>query len=117
MSNYEIKDEEFNIYYDPSSTTIYFQGELGLGSPSAYAPIAHLLEYVLISEPAIMTLNFTKLEFLNSSGISMISRFIIGLRNKQTIQVIEIGSHDIPWQGKSLKNLEKLLPTLQLKLI
>jgi hypothetical protein len=46
----------------------------------------------------------------------MLSKFVISVRKKKTIQLLVLGSNDIPWQQKSLKNLEKLLPTLKLEL-
>lgn len=117
MMTQEIKGEDYKVFYDPETSTVYFQGELSLGGPAEYAPIAQLLEQVMAQTPSTLTLNLTKLEFLNSSGISLISKFIIGLRKKPPIPVVVLGSHDIPWQGKSLKNLEKLLPGLQLELV
>ena len=113
----EIKGEDYIVYYDPGSTTVYFQGELSLGGTPEYAPISQLLDEIIAQTPPTLTLNLTKLEFLNSTGISMICKFIIGLRKNPPGQVVVLGSNDIPWQGKSLKNLEKLLPNLQLELV
>jgi hypothetical protein len=36
------------------------------------------------------------------------------MRKKKGIQLIVLGSKKVPWQGKSLKNLERLLPGLKL---
>ena len=116
MGIQEIKGEDYSIQYDPESVTFYFIGELSLGGPADYAPIAMLLEDVATQEPSTITLNLKKLEFLNSSGISMLSKFVISVRKKKTIQVLVLGSNDISWQEKSLKNLEKLLPSLKLKI-
>lgn len=113
----EIKGEDYTVCYDPGSITVHFQGELSLGGPSEYAPLAQLLDGVVAQTPPALTLDLTKLEFLNSSGISLISKFIIGLRKKPPMPVKVLGSHSIPWQGKSLKNLEKLLPGLKLELV
>lgn len=58
-----------------------------------------------------------KLGFLNSSGISMLSKFVIGLRKQKGTLLIVLGSNDQPWQGKSLQNLVRLLPGLKLEVI
>jgi hypothetical protein len=116
MGIQSIKGEDYSVEYDPESVTVSIQGELSLGGPSDYAPIAQLLEEVTNEQPSTITLNLKKLDFLNSSGISMLSKFTINVRKKKTIQVLVIGSNDIPWQEKSLKNLEKLLPSLKLEL-
>lgn len=116
MDIQEIKGQDYSIQYDRESVTIFFQGELSLGGPADYAPIVELLDDVANPEPPTITLNLKKLEFLNSSGISMLSKFVISVRKKKTIQLLVIGSNDVPWQQKSLKNLEKLLPSLKLEL-
>lgn len=116
MDIQEIKGQDYSILYDPESVTVYFKGELSLGGPADYAPIVQLLDEVANPEPSTITLNLKKLEFLNSSGISMLSKFVIAVRKKKTIQLLVVGSNDVPWQQKSLKNLEKLLPTLKLEL-
>jgi hypothetical protein len=67
-------------------------------------------------EPATITLDLRELEFLNSSGINVISKFVLKVRQKNTSQILVRGSKTIPWQGKSLKNLQRLMPSLQLEL-
>jgi hypothetical protein len=116
MDIQEIKGQDYIIQYDPKSVTVSFKGELSLGGPADYAPIVQLLDEVANPEPSTITLNLKQLEFLNSSGISMLSKFVIAVRKKKTIQLLVVGSNDVPWQQKSLKNLEKLLPTLKLEL-
>ncbi|PSB40427.1 hypothetical protein C7B67_28315 [filamentous cyanobacterium Phorm 6] len=116
MGIQEIKGEDYSIQYDRESVTVSFIGELSLGGPAEYAPIVELLNEVANPEPPTITLNLKKLEFVNSSGISMLSKFVITVRKKKTIQLLVLGSNDVPWQQKSLKNLEKLLPTLKLEL-
>lgn len=112
----EIKGEDYTVEYDPQQEAIAIQGELSLSGPPDYAPIADLLKEVADREPPSITLDLTQLEFLNSSGISMLSKFVIYMRKKKQTHMKVIGSNQIPWQGKSLKNFEKLLPGLKLEL-
>ncbi len=116
MAIEEIKDKDYTVQYDPESSTVDFIGLLSLGGPKEYAPITDLLNKIADSKPEQMTLNLRKLEFLNSSGISMLSKFVLGLRKKKGIQLVVLGSNEIPWQGKSLKNLQKFLPSLKLEI-
>lgn len=111
----EIKSGEYNILYDPDTETVICQGSLRLSGMEEYAPIVQLLNHLADSEPRKITLNLRSLEFLNSSGINVISKFVIKVRQKGTIQMIVQGSQTIPWQGKSLKNLQRLMPSLQLE--
>jgi hypothetical protein len=112
----EIKTEDYNIFYNSSTETIFCQGSLRLNGMEEYADILQLLYDVLEVEPNELTLDFQELKFLNSSGISMLSKFVIEARKKKNVGVTIIGSQNIPWQGKSLKNLQRLMPSLQLEL-
>ncbi|MEG4286135.1 hypothetical protein QUB68_23675 [Microcoleus sp. A006_D1] len=113
----EIKTQDYLICYDPATATVSFIGSLRLSGPAEYAPIVQLLGKVADKEPAKITLNLQHLEFLNSSGINMLSKFIIEVRKKSRLQMAVQGSQRIAWQSKSLKNLQRLMPALQLELI
>ena len=109
-----IQDKDYLVQYNSKSSTFDFIGLLSLGGSKEYKPIADLLNKIAADEPKQMTLNLRKLEFINSSGISMLSKFVLGLRKKKGIQLVIIGSNNIPWQGKSLKNLQNFLPSLKI---
>ena len=116
MATQEVKGEDYIVQFDPESVSVHFKGELSLGGATEYAPITNLLNEVAESEPNTMTIDVRNLAFVNSSGISMLSKFVLSMRKKKGVQVVVLGSNDIPWQGKSLKNLEKLLPGLKLEI-
>lgn len=111
----EIKTDDYCICYDPETTTVSCQGSLRLSGMAEYAPIAELLDDVASRERSPVILDLQGLEFLNSSGISMLSKFVIKVRHKKTVTMIVRGSKAIPWQGKSLKNLQRLMPSLTLE--
>ncbi|MEL4894533.1 slr1659 superfamily regulator [Crocosphaera sp. Alani8] len=112
----EIKTNDYSVTYNPETITVSFQGSLRLGGSEEYTPIVDLLNEAAKNEPEIVTLDLKELEFLNSSGISMLSKFVINIRKKKTSSITVKGSNAIPWQGKSLKNLQRLMPTLILEL-
>ena len=111
----EIKKENYKVWYDESISTIVFEGSLRLNGVVEYKPISQLLESVLAQEPPKINFDLQKLQFLNSSGINILSKFVIKIRKQKTINVTVIGSKNISWQGKSLKNLQRLMPSLQLE--
>ncbi|BAZ44265.1 hypothetical protein NIES4102_12730 [Chondrocystis sp. NIES-4102] len=110
----EIKTENYNIIYNQASHHIIFDGSLRLNGNEEYAEISQLLDQVAQQEPEKIVLDLKELSFLNSSGIGILSKFVINVRKRKNIQMVVIGAKKNPWQGKSLKNLQRLMPTLEL---
>lgn len=109
----EIKTDDYTIWHDRNAATVYLQGFLRLGGIQEYQPIMDLLIEAVEDSPTL-TVNLQELEFLNSSGISMLSMFVVNVRQKGNIQLLLQGSDQVLWQTKSLKNLQRLMPTLTL---
>lgn len=112
----EINTEDYQVDYDSTTTTVRFQGALRLIGMEEYSPIVNFLNEIVEQDPEVLTLDLRELEFLNSSGISMLSKFVIKVRQKKTLNMIVKGAKGIPWQGKSLKNLQRLMPSLNLEI-
>ncbi|MBF2065358.1 MAG: hypothetical protein IGS39_13185 [Calothrix sp. C42_A2020_038] len=108
----EIIGDNYKVCYDVKSTSVNFHGSLRLNGMEEYSPILQLLNNVVDSNPSKLTLNLIHLDFLNSSGITMLSKFVIGMRSNKSVQIMILGANTIPWQSKLLKNLQKLLPSL-----
>lgn len=113
----KIEGKTYRVHYDIATTTVKFQGSLRLSGTEEYAPIEDLLNEIAAQEPPSIVLNLRELQFLNSSGISMLSKFAINIRKKKNIQMSVVGSQEIPWQEKSLKNLQRLMPSLRLEFV
>ena len=112
----EIKTKDYTLQYDRATQTVTCSGAIRLSPVEEYAPIVDLLNEVADSSPNTVTLDLRNLEFLNSSGINIFSKFVIKVRQQKNIQIAIKGSKQIPWQRKSLKNLQRLMPSLQLEL-
>ncbi|WP_271252264.1 slr1659 superfamily regulator [Pseudanabaena sp. Chao 1811] len=111
----EVKGDDYKVWYNASDSSIYCQGSLRLAGTEEYAPIVQILEHVIEQSPQRIILNLCQLEFLNSSGINVLSKFVIKVRQKEKISITVQGSDTVPWQGKSLKNLQRLMPALKLE--
>jgi hypothetical protein len=111
----EVKGDDYKVWYNASESSIYCQGSLRLAGTEEYAPIVQILEHVIEQSPQRIILNLCQLEFLNSSGINVLSKFVIKVRQKEKISITVQGSDTVPWQGKSLKNLQRLMPALKLE--
>lgn len=109
----QLTGEGYEIEYVAAAEQVVFKGALRLGGLPEYAPIVELLNTALLAHTTL-TLDLSQLEFLNSSGIATLSKFVITVRNRGDRTLRVIGAANIPWQGKSLKNLQRLMPTLEL---
>lgn len=110
----EIKTNDYNIWYEPDSATVFLKGFLRLDGIEEYQPVMQLLLDAMEQSPHF-SLNLRDLEFLNSSGISMLSMFVVRVRERGNVQLVLQGSEKILWQTKSLKNLQRLMPSLKLE--
>ncbi|WP_018231556.1 slr1659 superfamily regulator [Thioalkalivibrio thiocyanodenitrificans] len=108
-----LSGEGYKVELDAETDSVRLIGALRLGGLAEYAPLSQLLEDAL-DDRTELTIDLTELEFLNSSGIATLSKFVISARNRQHCALAIRGSEAIAWQGKSLKNLKRLMPALEL---
>jgi hypothetical protein len=111
----EITHEDYAVQYDAETATIVCQGSFRLRGNEEYAPILQVLTQAADAKPETLTLDVRALQFLNSSGINTLSKFILQVRKLSASQMVIKGSRAFPWQSKSLKNFQRLLPALQLE--
>ena len=111
-----INGESFEIRLEEENSTVFFKGALRLSGMEDYAPILEMLKGTLINPAAAIVLDLRELDFLNSSGITMFSRFVIEARDHAGIDLHVLASEAIPWHVRSLKNLQRLMPSLKIRL-
>ncbi len=107
----EIKSDLYRVWLDSQTNRVVLEGILRLNGGEEYAPIAQLLDYAAGLTDCIVV-DLRQLTFLNSSGIHMLSKFVIRQRKQDNLEVKILGSNAIPWQEKSLQSLQRLLPKL-----
>jgi hypothetical protein len=112
----KIYGESFEIRLDENSNVVSFKGALRLSGMEDYAPILDMLKTTLITPPKPIVLDLRELDFLNSSGITMLSRFVIEARDQAGINLHLFASEAVPWHARSLKNLQRLMPELMIRL-
>ena len=111
-----ITGESFEVRLEDNQTTVSFKGALRLSGTEDYAPILDLLKGTLKSPPTPIVLDMRELDFLNSSGITMFSRFVIEAREQIGVHLYFFASEAIAWHARSLKNLQRLMPALEIRL-
>ena len=112
----EVKGDGYQIRYDPAAGRVICQGALRLYGADGYAAIVNLFNAIAEQQTPLLTVDVTDLQFLNSSGINALSKFIIKVRDLKASRLIVKGTEQFPWQAKSLKNLQLLMPELTLEI-
>ena len=95
-----IHGESFEIRLEEENCTVLFKGALRLSGTEDYAPILDMLKETLIGSPTLIVLDLRELDFLNSSGITMLSRFVIEARDHAGIDVQVLASESVPWHAR-----------------
>lgn len=113
----DIKTEDFSVIFIEQENTIKFSGSLRLLNLKEYEPVKNLLNDVYEYLDSELKLDFSELKFLNSSGITAISTFVIAARKNQKLKIKVIGSSTVSWQEKSLQNLNKLWNEVTVEII
>jgi hypothetical protein len=104
----ETKDTDYQMSYDPETQTVTLGGVMRLHG-NDYNEMVKLLHNCVTQRPDLVTLDTRELKFLNSSGINHLLQFAVKLRNQSpATELIVKGSSEIPWQQKSLKNMQTL---------
>jgi len=111
----DITHADYQVHYDEKNAVVKCQGSFRLHGEE-YEPILDLMIKAADAKPKTLTLDVRELQFLNSSGINTLAKFIIQVRKHNVSQVVIQGSSQFPWQAKSLKNLQRLLPELQIEI-
>jgi hypothetical protein len=94
-----ISGESFDIQVEENNNTVLFKGALRLSGTEDYAPILDLLRDLLINPHTPIVLDLRELDFLNSSGITMLSRFVIEARDHTGIDLYFLASESIAWHA------------------
>jgi len=115
----EINADKYSINYNANDGVVTCSGSLLLNGMQEYEPIFQLLKNAALERrEKDLTVDIRDLKFLNSSGINMMTKFIIYIGDVAILDLnlIIVGYKRVAWQEKLSKNLKRLMPTLQTKL-
>lgn len=96
------------ITFDESKSLIIFKGSMRLANMKEYAGVSKFLKESASTSNEELTLDLKDLEFLNSSGITTLSLFILNCKKSGFPKIKVLGSETISWQKKSISNFKKL---------
>ncbi|MEM7407632.1 MAG: hypothetical protein AAF458_20230 [Pseudomonadota bacterium] len=111
----EVIGEHYQVRCNDDRTVVTCEGNFRLHGPATeYRPVVDLLLAVADAQSPAITLDLTQARFLNSEGINTLFKFAIRIRKHGVSKLQVRASQDIPWQSKSLRNLKRILPGLEL---
>jgi hypothetical protein len=110
------KAGDAELVLEENTSTIKFNGSLRLANMKEYEKVTEFLSTNSSQSNKDLTLDFRDLKFLNSSGITTISLFVLNCKSKGNIKLTIKGSNRISWQQKSLLNFKRLWPELNLEI-
>ncbi|HSI86837.1 MAG: hypothetical protein ACAI35_17115 [Candidatus Methylacidiphilales bacterium] len=110
----DIQGPNYRAWHDADAATVHLEGTFRLADNPGYAPIHQLLEEALLAHKADLIVDLRKLQFLNSSGLNVLTRFAISARKSGAARITVLGSTAVPWHARSLPNLQRLFPALEL---
>ena len=98
-----------SLDFDPASNTLVIQGSMRLANLTEYEPVKdYLFKSSEKTSGNTLSIDMKQLKFLNSSGITTLSMFVIAMKKRNTKMLKIIGSKEVSWQEKSLVNFNKL---------
>ena len=115
----EIKADKYSIVYDYDTATVICSGSLLLNGAKEYEPILQLFNMAAEQQQQkTLFIDMRELKFLNSSGINMMTKFVINISDIKSLDLglVVKGNKKIAWQEKLTKNLRRLMPTLKASL-
>ena len=113
----QITDENYNVIFDNNTNTIIFKGALRLESMNEYQKVEKFMIEVHELKLTNLNLDFREVDFLNSSGIAMLCKFIIHVKKMDKMPVKFLGNDDILWQKKSFANLKLLWDRVEVEFL
>jgi len=108
----ELKEEKYQVQFHPQTGILNFSGSFMLAGVDGYKPILELCHRAAESAEGHLTLDLRNLKFLNSSGINMMAKFVVNLRNDSALKLTIHGTNSLVWQTKLVKNLQRLMPEM-----
>ena len=106
---------ESTISFIESESLLTFEGSMRLANMKEYDVVADFLRESSESSPAELTLDLQSLRFLNSSGITTLSLFILNCKKTGNPKITVLKSDSISWQQKSIANFKKLWEEVEIK--
>lgn len=102
-----------NYAVDVDGHKVIITGVMRLNGTEEYKKVLDVFYRVSDENNGKVLIDLSGLKLLNSSGITALSKFAIHCR-KNTLNLSIKWNSSVAWQAHSVKNLQRLLPTIEL---
>ncbi|HLT92905.1 MAG TPA: hypothetical protein VKZ56_00010 [Membranihabitans sp.] len=106
---------ESTITYHEAESLLTFTGSMRLANMKEYDVVAEFLHESSESSIDRLTLDLKSLRFLNSSGITTLSLFILTCKKQGYPKITVVKNDTISWQQKSITNFKKLWDEVEIE--
>ncbi len=107
--------EDFSIDLAKPDAAV-LEGVLRLSSPAAYEERFEPMRIGVHRAAASYTIDISKVRFINSSGITGLSRLVLLARSTDKAIVL-VGVHSVAWQGTTLNLFKRLHKKVEVRLV
>ena len=111
----ELATDNYRVAYDETSNTLLFSGRLRSADAEMFKRMDELLDKAGRLNKLSMVWDLRRLDDLNSAGLGVLYRFVAKQRDNPDYVLKVKANNNVCWQGKSLPNLKKLMPKVQLE--
>ncbi len=108
-----VSNEDYSLQWDAGRATVI--GIMRLASPDSYEQVFAGIRSSISAAEAGFVVDISEVRFMNSSGITALSRLVL-LARKHGHPLLIIGSKSISWQTKTLSSLQRLYGKLNVDL-
>ncbi len=117
IDTYEKENAKIEVADNDDGITVYFHGKINMQNPQAiFGPYFDELHHKILDKNIKkVTADFTDLQFLNSSGLKSIIRWIMNdasLPKDNQYYIKILYNKEIGWQETSLTTFKDLVPDL-----
>ena len=105
----------YTVSYDEVTVTAIFEGVLRLQNVEEGEPITLLLNELAATAPDVINLDFVQLQLMNSTGLSILIKFMVVMREQNTSKVILRASEKHFWQQDLIRGLQQFMPGSELQ--
>lgn len=103
-----LKAGDATIIYNESDSIMEFKGSMRLANMKEYDVVSEFMKEAIATSDKHLTMDLKSLQFLNSSGITTLSLFILNCKKAKNPQITVLGNDAVSWQQKSISNFKKL---------